>query len=332
MRLLNRTPFREFAAAVQVLRQGRRWDAPAWRAAQNFKPELVLTVAHGDGCHAAARLAKRTQLPLVTFFHDWWPDLVPRWLRADEELQFRRLYATSHVAFCVCNGMRQALGDHPNAPILSPIPGAVMEGRCGRTNARQVSPFNVFYSGNLREYGPMLQDALQTLQSEHHVRLEVRGMSPQWPAAFLKEMAAAGLYHEFAPRPELEKWLEEADAFLIAMSFEPAMRQMMMTCFPSKLLEFAQFAKPLVIWGPEYSTAIRWGRENDRALCVKERNPHALKDALVKLSRQREEQRRLAKQALEAAQTEFDHVTIHETFLRAIEKVIQRSEEVLARS
>jgi hypothetical protein len=40
------------------------------------------------------------------------------------------------------------------------------------------------------------------------------------------------------------------------------------TSFPSKLPEYAQFGKPIVIWGPEYCSAIHWGREGDRALCI----------------------------------------------------------------
>jgi hypothetical protein len=56
------------------------------------------------------------------------------------------------------------------------------------------------------------------------------------------------------------------------------------TSFPSKLPEYAQFGKPIVIWGPEYCSAIHWGREGDRALCITEASPKVVVAALQNLS------------------------------------------------
>lgn len=63
------------------------------------------------------------------------------------------------------------------------------------------------------------------------------------------------LWLDFAPREELNDWLASADVFLVVMSFDPALMRRMETSFPSKLPEYAQFGKPLVIWGPELSGA-----------------------------------------------------------------------------
>ena len=54
VRLGRRTPLRSVLEAFQVRRQGRRWDARAIAAATAFKPQVILTVAAGDACHAAA--------------------------------------------------------------------------------------------------------------------------------------------------------------------------------------------------------------------------------------------------------------------------------------
>jgi glycosyltransferase involved in cell wall biosynthesis len=143
-------------------------------------------------------------------------------------------------------------------------------------------------------------------------------MNPYWPATFREEMRRLGLYHEFAPREELECWLGSADALLITSAFEPAMRKLMETNFPSKLLEFARFGKPLVTWGPDYSTLIRWAQFGNRALCVTESDPRALGVALEKLAASKDEQQRLAGKALSAMREEFDPEAIQDVFLQAV--------------
>ena len=318
-RAIRRTPLRGWLDTVEVLGNGRRWDAPARALAESCQPRVVLTVAHGDGWHAASRLARQHRLPLVTFFHDWWPDLLPAQLRAGEENRFRAVYRESRAALCVCDGMRQALGSHPDSRVLLPIPGksGTTPGTVRGGNQKD-GRFRIFYSGNLREYAPMLRSALETMEGHPHIRLETRGMSPRWPATFRNQMRALGLWHDFAPRAELERWLNSADAYLIVMPFEPAMRRMTETAFPSKLTEFARFGRPLVIWGPEYCSAIQWGRQADRALCVTHPEPAALRSALEKLARTPDEQRRLSEAAMKASTEDFDPDEIQRAFLAAI--------------
>src|SRR5208282_4065797 len=194
------------------------------------------------------RLERELRVPLVTLFHDWWPDIVPARVQAGEETRFRELYQGSTIALCVSKGMQRTLGEHPDARLLWPIPGKADGAATVDENSkgRDGQPFKICYSGNLREYAPMLQKALQAMRGHPTVRLEVRGMAPRWPKAFREETLAAGTFHDFAPREELERWLRSADAFLVTTAFEPAMRRMMETNFPSKLLEFARFGKPLV--------------------------------------------------------------------------------------
>ena len=52
-----------------------------------------------------------------------------------------------------------------------------------------------------------------------------------------------------------------------SVSPQPTGAGQMETSFLSKLPEYAQFGKPILIWRPEYCSAIHWGREGDRAIC-----------------------------------------------------------------
>lgn len=327
VRLLRRTPLRAWLDRQHVRGRGQQWDARARAVAAAFKPQVILTIAAGDGCHAALRLAQDQQIPLVTIFHDWWPDIVPKRVQAAEEIRFRELYRGSKIALCVSEGMRTALGEHPDARRLWPIPGKseTSPNSDEKSNRRNGEPFKVCYSGNLREYAPMLQTALLATKFHSNVRLEVRGMAPRWPKSFRNEMLAAGLYHEFAPRDELERWLGAADAFLVTTAFEPAMRRMMETNFPSKLLEFARFGKPLVAWGPAYSSLIRWAQSGGGALCVTEPDPGVLFQALEKLAASKIEQARLAGEARTAMQNQFDPAVIQEQFVRAVQEAASKT-------
>jgi glycosyltransferase involved in cell wall biosynthesis len=226
---------------------------------------IVVTVAHGDGFYAAERFAKKHGLPLVVFFQDWWPDMagLPKPLAKLLDKQFMGLAKSCSLGICVCEGMKRALGGGENLQVLPPIPAE-------RARPLKISPpkkndfkFKILYSGNLDLYGGMLLKALRVFKDHPTIQLQVRGSNPNWPDDAKKEMRDAGLGLDFAPRDELVSWLQSADAFLVPMVFEEKYRRRMETSFPSKLIEFAQFGKPLIVWGPEYCSAISWASECD---------------------------------------------------------------------
>lgn len=288
---------------------------------------MVLTVAHGDVCMAALRFAKNHKLPLVTFFHDWWPDIpdVHNLFRRCLEKNFQRLYQGSTVALCVSEEMKLALGEHPSATVLPPIPkkttrDSVLMGFAPDEEKR----FKIYYFGNLFEYGAMLAKALKELNGHGTIRLEVRGANPNWPQSFREDMRKKALWKDFAPRAELDGWLNEASAFLVAMVFDQPFRRRMETSFPSKLIEFAQLGKPLVIWGPEYGSAVQWARQGNRALCITDPNPAALREALESLAVLPEERLRLSAAASHAAQTDFNPDKIQAQFLKVLRNVVSQ--------
>lgn len=328
-----RTRLHRWAGSLDVLAWGRQWNAILPVAAG--QKAIVLTVAHGDGCWAARRFAKKHGFPLATIFHDWWPDVpaVHAPLRRLLDARFARLYEESDLALCVSEGMKGALGPHPNSVVLHPIPGVPKRELASGLElaAGALRPMKVHYSGNLHEYGSMLGGLLQASEAHPGLRVHVRGPNPNWPAAFREEMQARGLWLDFAPRAELDAWLSSADALVVVMSFAPAMRRRMETSFPSKLTEYSQVGKPLVIWGPAYCSAVRWARHGDRALCVMEEDPQALVAALEELFRSPERRAAYAQKAREAAAGEFNPARLQRQFLAAIGELIGRGSGALER-
>jgi len=316
---LGTTPLRRFIEDFWAVWEGRWLDSMLPGSISKPESTIVLTVAHGDACMAALRFAKTHKLPLVSLFHDWWPD-IPKthaFFHRKLDQSFRRLYNASSVAVCVSEGMREALGKHPDARVIYPIPASTSG---AKQDHRADKPFRVHYFGNLQEYGPMLGEALQALHGHERILLKVRGSNPVWEDGFKTRMRETGGWLDFESREKFDSWLDEADAFLVPMVFEPAMRRRMETSFPSKLVESSQLGKPLVIWGPEYCSAVRWGKDTGQALCVTDPDPARLVSALEKLTGSPGNQERLSAAARRAAQTDFDHNEIQSQFLDALQQ------------
>jgi glycosyltransferase involved in cell wall biosynthesis len=257
--------FETLVSCAWVLWKGRWIDKDLPALVSKSQKTIVGTVAHGDGFYAAERFAKKHSLPLVVFFQDWWPDMaeVPRPFVKVLDKRFLSLAKSCSLGICVCEGMKRALGAGSNLEVLPPIPAEAAQLTEIVSPQKNGSKFKILYSGNLDFYGGMILEVLREIKNHPAIQLQVRGSNPSWPEAAKKEMRDAGLWLEFAPRKELEKWLASADAFLIPMVFEEKYRRRMETSFPSKLIEFAQFGKPLIVWGPEYCSAISWARECD---------------------------------------------------------------------
>jgi glycosyltransferase involved in cell wall biosynthesis len=301
-----------------VLWKGRWIDRELPKSIDPDVRTVVMTVAHGEGFYSAHRFAKRHQLPLVVFFHDWWPDMVelPKFFRRILEKHFLSLAKNCSFGLCVSEGMRKTLGAGMNLKVLPPIPAKRHHTEIPQLQKSSLASFRILYSGNLGDYGHMLCDALEESLKHPEILLQVRGSNPKWRSEFKNRMQANGRWLDFSPRAELEDWLATADAFLIPMVFEHAMRRRMEASFPSKLIEFTQFGKPLIIWGPEYCAAIRWGRNGNKALCVTDPNPQVLIKSIIALKSSLSEQSRLSSASMEAAKGEFDPDKIQDEFLK----------------
>jgi hypothetical protein len=294
------------------------------RACESFKPDVIMTVAHGNLWRLALREASFNRIPLVTIFHDWWPDLsgTHQMIRPLLDKQFRSLHQNSTVSLCVCEGMLAALGFHRGAEVLYPIPGGSMPSINGAGRHSTASGrLKVIYMGNLGEYGGMVRTALEATKEHPRLRMETIGGNPAWPASFKKEMQELGLWHDFVPADKLGVALATADAFLVTMRFEPHLRRFMETSFPSKMMHYAQFHKPIVIWGPEYCSAVRWARGKNSALCVTDPSVSALIRALETLSNP--EQVHWASKACAAANDDFNPDRIQMQFLKAIRSAVK---------
>jgi len=320
---LSKTGLRRLSEQLILGLRGK-WFQPDVKAA-SYPDAIVVTVAHGDQFHVAQSFAKKHDLPLVTFFHDWWPDVanVSDRVRSKLELDFQRLYTESDLALCVSPGMKERLGDHANSHVLFPVP-ATTQVKTSAPSTNCSSPMRVLYAGNLTEYGPMLEALLRATESDPFIQLEVRGSNPCWSEAFKTQMLASGNWLPFAERRVFDAWMASADAFLIPQSFDPKARRKMETNFPSKLVEMAKWGRPLILWGPVTSSGMQWNRMQ-HAFGVESPDVSAVVEGLKRIQFDLELYQSLCSSALRLAEHKFSHDYIQKQFLDLLTKLCREN-------
>jgi glycosyltransferase involved in cell wall biosynthesis len=214
----------------------------------------------------------------------------------------------------VCEGMKRGLGGGGNLEVLPPIPAETDPPTSPVYNTTRSGKFKILYFGNLDLYGGMILELLHVLKNHPKIQFQVRGSNPSWSDDAKKEMRDAGLWLDFSPRSELDSWLQSADAFLIPMVFDEKYRRRMETSFPSKLVEFAQFGKPLIVWGPEYCSAVRWVWNSGGALPVVNSSPKSLFDSIQKKLVSKRKSHEFSPQCFCSFEKEFNPLKIQVDF------------------
>ena len=179
--------------------------------------------------------------------------------------------------------------------------------------------------GNLFTYGPMLQEAIEESWKYPDIKIEARGGHPEWPLHFQSLARERGNWLGFAKGDVLHDWLESLDAFLVTMDFTPAMRRRMETSFPSKLTEFAKYGKPIIVWGPDYSSAVRWSEATQSALAVCSRESATLLTMIGRLAADVSEQERLDLASLRAFSKDFEPIMLQGCFKNILGSAVSLS-------
>ena len=287
---LTRTRFRQVALHLKHLR-GESLPSEVESRINRFDPQVVLTVAHGRLFWLALKFARRRRLPLVSIFHDWWPHLAKNHLGGISdytaklvERRFRTLYRLSDCVLPVCPGMQESLGQHSNCTVVPPIPPKIdptaeVEAGFGCKSNRRI-----VYSGNMTSgYGSALRCLLAASGSLRSSFQFVGGAS-DWPDSVASVARNEGiLSHGMIPESDLKLALSNSLALLVTLPFEIDPEIYQRTSFPSKLMSYLQYGRPIVFWGPNYSSIIRWAKENGAKAVFDNKDPAELIHFLEKL-------------------------------------------------
>jgi Glycosyltransferase Family 4 len=327
-RMLHTRLYRWFWHYKQLI-AGHFVPHQVWQAAKSFKPDLVFTIAGSWNWTAplAQRVARRLRVPLVASFNDWFDFGVVMHpsFRGSIERAFRKFYRDCDLAFCTSEGMREALGAHRNAHVLYPTGGWMAhverEFVPFTPNAR---PPTVFFAGSLSAwYGPMLERLVRA-DSDSRLRFEIFGSNTSWSRDFESFARTAGVYRGQVAFDRLKSHVQEADLLLLPMGFDEQCAQTEQTSFKTKFLDYLTFQKPIIVWGPEYCSAVRVAREFDAAECYTSPDPAGCIATFENVASSSARQKQLVANARRMYENRFGPGRIHAVLLSECEKLVRR--------
>lgn len=281
--------------------------------------ESVLTVAHGFGWLAAARIASERRVPLHLIVHDDWPrvaNVAPQFREWLDE-QFGNVYRQAQSRLCVSPAMscfyEQRYGEP--AQVIYPsraadCPDFDAPPACLSNNDK---PFTIAFAGTINSDGYIealtaLQNALKPVGG----RLLIFG--PNQFGLNDPNTENCGLV---SSTQLLTRLRDEADALFVPMSFDARERVNMQMAFPSKLADYTATGLPLLIYGPTYCSAVAWARENSGVAEVAESNAD-LTNVVARLANNPNTRVALGKRALDAGRQYFTHNRAQQIFHQLI--------------
>jgi glycosyltransferase involved in cell wall biosynthesis len=295
-------------------------------AVQQFKPNVILTLAECGLSHIARKTAQQHGLPLAGLFLDWFPVTTGhyghKWTQRILSRRYRELYAACDLAFCTSDGMQEILGPHPNSHVVYPIPGKYrlpME----NSGPRSRSKFRLVYVGAVRNfYGRMLSSLIEKIEATTDLELIVVGPNADWPKQILDRASARGSYLGFKPPEKAAEVLASADALLVVMSFEKEHELFMRTSFTTKFLDYVAFGKPVILWGPEYCTPVRVARKHGGAAVVSSTDADTVVSLCRQIAADSALSEKLSDEALQLHQTLFNPDRLQDIFVRRITELV----------
>jgi glycosyltransferase involved in cell wall biosynthesis len=299
---------------------------------EEFKPEAVLTIAHGYAWLTAAKYAEKNNLPLHLIVHDDWPQIVDhiqpvkQWL--DEE--FGRVYRAAHSRICAsplmvreyakrygANGFVLYPSRSNDCPLYTNISPRVL------TQSTQV----VFgYGGN---NSPAVMQGLTDLAkclAALDAKLYVYGPFSEEQQQNLKMFSRKIIFKGFVSFKEMiEDFRMNADILFVPISFEKSGASDALG-FPSKLADYSAVGLPILIYGPNYWSAIHWTHEYPGvAEVVDKRDLFKLSQALDKLIKDKQTRIDLATNALRVGGMCFSHNILEDNFFSLLQGVSSKS-------
>jgi hypothetical protein len=309
-------------AYVQFALEGERWLntrvsalAHSWsmlrasnsakqlsQLANDFGPEAILTVPDGYAWLAAARFAEELELPLHLIVHDHWPNMMPVLgpLKEWKDREFGNLYRSAASRLCISPFMEEEYRSRYAVPGQVLYPSwdgghAAFLTRTPYTYSKETGPLIAAFVGSLYFNYPPLISRLAAALDEHGGQLLLFGTHDRRDLERWGMIRPNILAQGFVTSQELIPRLQnDADFLFLPMSFqEDPCDSNMRFSFPSKVADYTVTGLPLLIWGPDYCSAVRWAqRYAPVAEVVTSESLDELHAALARL-RQREHRERL---------------------------------------
>jgi len=304
-----------------------------WRSHQlnnlikTFKPEAILTVAHGLSWITAAELARKHDLPLHLIVHDEWTSFIAVIAPLKDRIKkiFGDIYRQANSQLCVSPYMREYYEKHYG------IKGTVLY----PSRAKDVPEFNtpseslsknsnslVFaYAGSIvsKSYVNCLVNLAKILERKGHSLVIYSQLSQNLIEQLSLDRTNIVIRNPIPSKELIYTLRKEAHILFVPMSFENDERTNTEMSFPSKLTDYTAIGLPLLIWGPSYCSAVRWAKENPEvAEIIETQDIPNLLNSIRKLTESSEYRHKLANNALTIGYNYFSHSKVIQQFYKSL--------------
>jgi hypothetical protein len=299
------------------------------RAIADFRPDAIVTVTHGFSWIAAAAVAQREKLPLYVIVHDDWPRITHAGVLSRKHLDRRFAFILRQAAttFCVSPAMQETYQNRYSArtSLLYPSRSKDSYSQVAPNTAQSDSRLTVAFAGTVNSdgYARLLRLVAHSLVA-FSGRLLLFGPHTarsleQWKLNF-ETIENRGLVDAEEIRAVLQR---EANVLLVPMSFVPEEKENMRLGFPSKIAEYSATGLPMLIFGPEYCSAVQWAQGYESvAEVVTSDTPNAIGAALNRLAAPRY-RAELGRRSAEIGERLFSHATAQKIFYSALDNTDQ---------
>lgn len=266
----------------------------ATRIIKRCRVEVMITVLHGQFYFAAALAAWWTSIPYVLVVHDdYVTSMRPALNLAGRSLVRAVVRNAAHV-YAVSPEMQSTLKaefgveSELHRPATEPVSPHLVKPirslRAGSVNLVYAGSITDAVEGNLR----LLAELIITGKLKEY---GVEGAKLHLYTSLKEEQNRAwGWDHPdlvvngWVPQDELSAVLRRADILFLPFSFSSGARHTVETAFPSKTADYLASGRPILVFGPSYSSLAGYAAREGFAEVVTESSPEALARGIQRIA------------------------------------------------
>jgi glycosyltransferase involved in cell wall biosynthesis len=310
-----------------LMKTAKAWKNQLPQLIGSFKPEAVLTVTHGFSWLTAAHFASQYKLPLHLICHDDLPRIIHLlpgmniWL----DKEFGKVYRSAASRLCVSPFMRETYQKryYTNGTIL--YPSRAID--CPKYHspperiANTSQQFTVAFGGTINTPGyvralKLMAAVLEKVGGRLLIFGPLSAENAQQVGLTQSNIFLCGL---LSSSELMQRFREEVDVLFVPMSFDVADEANMKMGFPSKLTDYTAVGVPLLIYGPDYCSAVSWAKENPGvAVMVTKECFDELLHAIKRLAASPEDRSAFGQRAIERGHHYFAIESVQRVFEHAL--------------